>query len=222
MNSYLPMIRTTKLFCGVSDEEILKMLGCLHARTAVFEKHTYIVRKGDIATSIGMVLEGDVLIIEEDFWGNRNILSRVSAGQLFAEAYASAGITRLDVGIVAGGRCTVLFMDTAKMMNACATPCLCHTHLMLNLVGIIAQKNIDLVRKIKHMSQRSLRAKLLSFLSEQSNVHGSASFEIPFDRQQLADYLAVDRSALSNELSKMRRDGILEYDRKKFQLKRQP
>ncbi|NLH00631.1 MAG: Crp/Fnr family transcriptional regulator [Clostridiales bacterium] len=219
MKKYFNIIKKSPLFSGVSDEELEIMLKCLSASIQDYSKGQFILRSGDNVSSVGMVLSGSVHIIKEDFWGNRNIISASAPGQLFAETYAFAHGAPLNVSAVAEEPSTVLFFDAHRILTVCSSACGFHTKLIRNLLSVFAEKNLILNEKLTHMTQRTTREKLLSYLSSEAVRHGSPSFEIPFNRQQLADYLSVDRSSMSNELCKMRDEGILSFKKNSFVLK---
>jgi len=165
------------------------------------------------------VLSGRVQIIEEDFWGNRNIIADNWPGDIFGESYAFLPGELLRVSAVAAENSSVMMIDARHMLEICSSACHFHTRLIQNILAETAKKNLALTRKLSHMSKRSTREKLLSYLSGQSLAAGSDQFEIPFNRQQLADYLCVDRSAMSNELCKMRDEGLLTFEKSSFHLK---
>lgn len=219
MEKYFTLLKQTTLFTGIEMKEISDMLNCLSARTASYEKGQFILHSGDMVHQVGMVLEGSVLIIREDFWGNRSILSEVSSGTLFAETYACISGTPLEVSVIAASGCQILFLDVKKILTVCSCACQFHTRLIHNLLSILAQKNRSLTKKLEHMSQKTTRDKLLSYLSAESLKANTPSFSIPFNRQQLADYLSIDRSAMSNELGKLKKEGILDYTKNTFFLK---
>lgn len=210
------------LFRGTTEEEARAMLGCLGAFTRQYEKGETICRAGEATQNMGLVLRGSVNIESDDVWGNRSILGQAGPGELFAEAYAGIPGEALLVNVVAAGRCEVLFLDAARLLTTCASSCAHHSRLIRNLLQITAQKNLALSRRILHTSAKTIRGRLLSYLSEQAKKAGSYRFTIPFNRQQLADYLSVDRSALSNELSKMQSDGLLTYEKNTFVLRQGP
>ena len=162
------------------------------------------------------MISGSVYIESDDIWGNKSIIDKVSAGQVFAETYACANKIPLMINVTAAENCEVLFLDINKVLNVCSSACGFHTKLVRNLLSISANKNLMLSRRIFHTSPKSIRGRLLRYLSYQATENGSREFVIPFDRQQLADYLNVDRSAMSNELSKMQKDGLLKCDRSHF------
>lgn len=218
MKEYLKILIRTKLFSGVDEPEAEAMVKCLSPTKKDYIKGAYIYRSGEQISSMGLVLCGSVHILKEDYWGNRTILAEIHEGQLFGEAYACSGAIELSVSAVAAQDTAVLFLDVKRILTLCPTGCAFHTRLIQNLIAELADKNIRLTGKIEHMSQRRLRDKILSYLSDVSKIQGSPDFTIPFSRQELADYLSVDRSALSNELCKLRDEGVLQFERKKFRL----
>jgi CRP-like cAMP-binding protein len=203
-NIDLALLKHSELFHGIEEGEISSMLACLSAETKSYERGAYVLRYGERANSVGIVLSGRVSVVREDYWGNRNIVSAIEPGETFAESYACAENTALSVSIQADEASQVLWMDVRKILTACSSACEFHNRLIRNLVSLLAKKNLGMNRK------------LLSYLSSESMRQKSPSFTIPFDRQQLADYLSVDRSAMSNELSKLRREGVLEYEKNRF------
>lgn len=217
MNKYLKLLDRGALFAGMKENEISSLLSCLSATERTFKKDDFVFRAGDVISSVAIVLEGMVYIIKDDFWGNRTILTEISDGRMFGETYACLG-HQLEVDAVAGRDSVVLFADIKKILNSCSSACSHHSRLIMNFTRIQALRNRELTAKLEHLSQRTTREKLLSYLSEQSRRASSTSFEIPFNRQQLADYLAVDRSAMSAELGRMRDEGLIEFDRNRFRL----
>ncbi len=212
------MLQRTALFEGIEEREITAMMDCLSAKTEKYRKEQSLLRTGDATTLVGVVLSGRVHIIKEDFWGNRGILSEISAGQLFGETYAAVPSASAEVSVVAAEASEVLYLDIRRILTTCSASCAFHARLIRNLLAVTAQKNLLLTRKLAFMAQRTTKDKLLSYLSAESQRHKSSSFEIPFNRQQLADYLSVDRSAMSNELCKLRDAGILQFDKNRFTL----
>ena len=166
-----------------------------------------------------MVLEGTVHMMKEDVWGNVMIFGEACPGALYGEDYACAGVKHLEVGVVAKTDVKVLFLDIQKVLTVCSNGCEFHSKIIRNLLSSIAERTLEMTRKVEHMSQRSLRDKVLSYLSSEAVRAGSKEFTIPFNRQQLAEYLSVDRSALSAELGKMRDEGMLEFWKNQFKLK---
>lgn len=220
MDAHLPLIARSPLFRGIEPDEIQAMLGCLDARRRRVPKGDALLRVGDVTTSMGLVLEGSVRLEREDYWGNRTILASFGPGQSFAEVYACEPDLPLDINVVAAEDALVMLMDLRRVTTMCPSSCTFHARLIRNLLGIIAKRTHALTRKIEHTAKRTTRAKLLSYLSDQAERAGSSRFAIPFDRQELADYLSVDRSAMSAELSRMKKDGIIDYNKNHFEIVR--
>ena len=218
MQKYLPILRSCPFFNGRRDDEILSILHCVQAATTTRPRGSYILRAGDTTEVMGLVLSGSVLILQEDLWGHRNILSKCTAGDFFGEPYAATSGTVLNVNAVAEDDCTLLFLNVKRLLTSCPTACDHHQKLIRNLVSVLANRLLVFNDKITHVSKRSTREKLLSYLSSESVRQASLSFDIPFDRQQLADYLCVDRAAMSVELSKLQKEGILKTNRRHFEL----
>ena len=219
MKDFLPVIRSAQLFSGISEEELTAMLPCLRAEKKDFPKDAFLLRAGDTADAIGLVLSGTVLIVQEDIWGNRNILSKAGPGQTFAAAYACAPGSRLNGNVIAETPVTALFINVQRILNVCPAACSHHSRVIRNLLGELAGKNLRLSDKLTHTGQRTTRAKIMSYLSAEAQRLGTYDLEIPFSRQQLADYLGVERSGLSLELGKMKKDGVLDYHKNHFVLR---
>ena len=219
MEEFLSTIRSAPLFSGVSEAELTAMLACLKAEKKDFPKEAFVLRAGDTAESIGLVLTGTVLVIQEDIWGNRNILSKAGLGQTFAAAYACAPGSRLNVSVVAETPVTVLFLNVKRILTVCPSACSYHSRIIRNLLGELAGKNLQFSEKLTHVGQRSTRSKIMSYLSAEAQRLGTYELDIPFSRQQLADYLGVERSGLSQELGKMKKGGLLDYRKSHFVLK---
>ena len=219
MQEYFSVIRSSPLFSGISGPELAAMLTCLDARQENYPKDAFLLRAGDTAESIGLVLSGSVLVVQEDVWGNRKILSRAGGGQSFAAAYACAPGARLNVSVVAETAAVVLFLNVKRVLTVCSSACAHHSRIIRNLLGELANKNLRLGEKVTQISQRTTRAKLLSYLSAEAQRRGTCEFDIPFSRQQLADYLAVERSGLSLELSRLRSEGLLDFHKNRFRIR---
>lgn len=212
------LLSKTKLFAGMNESDILTMVNCLSAVTKSYGKGEYIYECGDYISKIGLVMKGSVLITSNDIWGNQKIVEHVSEGQMFGESYASKGDEPMLVNVEAAERTEVLFLDIKRVMTVCSSACLFHTQLIQNMLSVLAGKNLQMMRKIDCLAERSIRERILSYLSYQAMLLEKRKFRIPFNRQQMADYLSVDRSALSNELSKMQKEGILAFEKNEFTL----
>jgi len=183
MEEYLSILRKSNLFSGVQPEEISAMLKCLSARIKHYKKDEFIIRSGDYIRSVGMVLTGTALIIQEDFWGKRTIISEAMSGALFAETYACIPSIPIEMSVISDSECDVLFMDFNRIMNVCTSACSFHTRLLQNFLSSIARRNLILTKKMQHMSKKTIREKLLSYLSAESLKNNSSTFDIPFNRQ---------------------------------------
>ena len=219
MKDFLPVLRSSPLFSGISAEEASAMLSCLQAEKKDFPKEAFLLHAGDTAESIGLILSGSILVIQEDIWGNRNILSKAGPGQTFAAAYACAPGSVLNVNVFAETPVTALFLNVKRILNVCPSACTHHSRIIRNLLSDLAEKNLRFSEKLTHMSQRTTRDKLMSYLSAEAQRLGTYEFDIPFSRQQLADYRGVERSGLSLELGKMRSEELLDFHKNHFALK---
>lgn len=208
----------TVLFQGTTPEETEQMLSCLKAGKRKYKKEEMIYRAGEVVSCVGVVLSGSVLIENDDIWGNRSVLERAGEGEIFAETYASIPDQKMLVNVIAAEDTEILFLNVGKMLHICSNSCIFHNKLIENLLQVSAQKNLALSRRIFNTSSKSIRGRLLSYLSNQAVLCNSKEFDIPFNRQQLADYLSVDRSALSKELGKMSKEGVVYVKKNHFRL----
>ena len=218
MKKFIPVLKRTQMFSGVSVEEIESMLSCLDARLCEFDKGEYVIRQGERLSDILVLVDGNLHIQKDDYWGNRSILGQISAGEMFGEAYVAPESGTVLNDVVAIEKSTVIFFDVKRILTTCPSACRFHSMVVQNMFFAISEKNRKLVQKLGHMSKRSTRDKLISYLSEEANNQNRSCFTIPFNRQQLADFLSVDRSAMSNELCKMRNEGLLEFEKNNFRL----
>ena len=218
MKKYIPVLKRTKLFSGVGEEDIASLLSCLGARKKEYKKGEYILREGEHISDVFILVEGKIHIQKDDYWGNRSILSVISVGEMFGEGYAAPESGALLNDVVAVEDSLVIFFDVKRILTTCSSACRFHNMIVQNMFFAISDKNRRLVQKLGHMSGRTTRAKLISYLSEEAKRQGSSAFTVPFNRQQLADYLCVDRSAMSNELCKMRDEGMIRFEKSRFEL----
>ena len=218
MEEYFDVLSQCPLFSGISREEMGLMLNCLGGKITAIAKGNPVFLEGEPAKYVGVVLSGKVQIVRDDYYGNRSVLTVVSPGGLFAEAFACAGVETLPVSAIALHGCTVLLLDCKRVLTGCSNACPFHSRLVQNLLQGIAQKNLMLTAKIRCMSQKTTQEKLMEFLLEQTKHQGSGEFVIPYDRQALADYLGVERSAMSAELSKLKKAGLIDYRGSRFRV----
>jgi len=218
MKNYHPVLARCPLFDSIEMEDLSAMLGCIGGRTVSIPKGGTVYREGDPATHVGMVLSGAVQMVREDYYGNRSIVAYIGPAELFGETYACAGVESLPISVVADEDSTVLLMDCRRITTTCSSACAFHSRIIYNLLRLVALKNLVFDQKIQVTSKRSTREKLMAYLLYQAKLQNSSSFTIPYDRQELADYLEVDRSGLSAEISKLRREGILNSEKNHFTL----
>ncbi len=218
MHTFSSILADCWLFRGLAPHEISAVLGCISANRQSYSKHSFVIRAGETVTRAGIVLRGELHIVREDFWGNQTIHAICRPADLFGEVFACLPNHTADVSVLAKQDTEVLYLDMQHLLTFCSNSCAFHNRLIHNYVTVLAQKNRVLSQKIRHCTQRTIRGKVLSYLSEQAVLSGSTTFRIPFNRQQLADYLSVDRSALSAELSRLQTEGKLRFHRNQFTL----
>lgn len=212
------IIRACPLFEGIREEDLPGMLACLGGRRLTAAKEAFIFREGERSTHVGIVLSGAVQMVRTDFYGNRSIVAHIGPGELFGESYACAGVEKLPVSVMADEDSEVLLLDCRRITVSCSNACAFHSRIVFNLLRLVAQKNLVFDRKIEVTSKRTTREKLMAYLLGQAKDHGRDSFVIPYDRQELADYLEVERSGLSMEISKLRREGVIACEKNQFRL----
>jgi CRP-like cAMP-binding protein len=217
MRKFIPSLLNCRLFEGLKIGEIEKLMDCFHARARKFEKDTYLFMEGDEISTMGILVSGAIHLVRDDFWGNRAIIARIGPGEIFAESFASTKSV-LPMSAIVVQKTEALFIEAQKINAVCSFACTFHTRILNNMITELAGKNTHLVKKIQHISQRSTREKLISYLSSQSRDAGSPDFEIPFNREEMADFLSVDRSAMSSELGRMKADGLLTFRKNHFTL----
>ena len=218
MKEIVSVLEHCPLFFGISPEKLPGLLDCLGAQTRPMEKRRPIFSAGQPARYLGVVLEGAVQILQEDYFGGRAILGAAGPGDLFGEAFACAGAASLPVTVLSSESGSLLLLDCRRVTGPCEKGCAVHQRLVLNLLQVMAQKNLAFHQKLQILSRRTTREKLLAYLDLQARQHQSASFFIPFDRQALADYLGVERSGLSSEIGRLKAEGVLACRKNHFTL----
>lgn len=218
MQKMIIQLQNTSIFAGLSEAEITAALACLTAKTDEYQKGQCMLYAGTRVQSLGLLLTGSALVVQEDFWGNCNLMTRLLPGQLFAESFACAAHATATVSVFADAACQVLWIPIAQFLAPCSSACTYHNRMIQNLLSAVAEKNLSIQQKLTHMGQRTTRSKLLSYLSAQAQAQGSATFDIPLSRQQLADYLCVERSAMSAALCRLRDEGVLHFSKNHFVL----
>jgi len=220
MKNLTKVLSLSPLFEGILEKDVLPLLSCLTFKEREYSPGETILAEGDRVDSVGLIISGRAHISMNDFWGNRSIVADLSPGDIFGEVYALSGGTSLSgVEVVAYQPSEILFLNFKRMITVCSSACDYHNRLISNLLKIIGEKNLMITEKMRCLTKRSTREKLLSYFSLESKKQGNNQITIPFNRQELADYLSIDRSAMSSELSRMQDEGIIEYKKNSFILK---
>ena len=214
----MDFLQKTLLFRGMDPQETADALRLLSARECSYPKGAVLLHAGTACAPLGLVLTGSVTIESNDLWGTRTILSHVSAGQCFAETYALLPDEPLLVDVTANESCRVLFLDMGQLRFFTVSNASWAIHLMSNLLLVSVRKNLHLSGRSFHISQKSIRGRVMSYLNSVSLQKGSRQFDIPFDRQQLSDYLNLERTALSKELGRMQKEGFIRFRKNHFTL----
>ncbi len=218
LKKYLDILKKCPLFEDIADDDLIRMLGCLGARVEFFDKKYTVMSEGLTARYIGVVLSGEVQISQTDYYGNRSLLGTIGAAGVFAEEFACAEMRSIPVTVVADEPSEIMLIECSHILHTCNNNCGFHQKLIFNMMKDLAKKTVVFHQKIEITSKRTTREKLMTYLNIRAKETESDSFEIPFDRQELADYLEVDRSGLSAEISKLRAEGILESEKRWFRL----
>lgn len=218
MENYSEILKGAGIFKDITATEVESMLHCLQAKVKSYYKGQYIFRQGEKLQYMAILVEGRVYVQNDDYWGNRTIVNIIEEGDMFGEAFSSPDSEVVGNDAVAIEDSTVILFNLSRMLTTCSMACHYHTQVIHNLFLLISAKNRQLVQKLDHLSKRSTRQKLMSYLSAEAKKQNSNSFSIPFNRQQLADFLSVDRSAMSSELCKLRDEGLLSFSKNSFTL----
>ena len=218
MKKYLEILKHCPLFQDMTEQDFFAILSCLDAKQFTYLKDQTIFAEGDFSHYFGIVLSGTVQIIQIDYYGNKSIEAKLEPSQVFGESFAYAEIKTIPVDVIACEPTEILLIDARKITKSCPNSCSFHNQMIFNLLRIIAKKNLMFQQKIEVTSKRSTREKLMSYLLLQTKLQNSKQFKIPYDRQELADYLEVDRSGLSAEISKLKKEGILDCKKNYFSL----
>ena len=218
MKKYFEILKKTSLFEQIEENDLDRMLHCLGARVTSFDKKYTVFSEGSPAKYIGILLSGTVQILRMDYYGNRSLLEEVRPGELFGEAFACAEVSSLPISVIASEPSEVMLIESSHILHTCSNNCNFHQRMIFNLMKDLAQKSLRYHRRMEVTSKRTTREKLMAYLMLCSQDADSDSFEIPFDRQELADYLEVDRSGLSAEIGKLKKEGFIENEKSRFRL----
>lgn len=218
MKKVCDAMKKSVLFWDIKEEDLERVISCFDVKLSRYDRDEFVIHQGERAKGVGLVVSGQLHIIREDFLGNREILTEVGAGDIFDEVYAVLADEYQSIAVVAVQPTEAAFFSIDKMLTTCSSNCTFHNIIIKNMLRVMAQKNLMLTRKMAHLSRKSIREKLVSYLSDESSRQGKREIKIPFNRQQLVDYLSVERSALSRELSKMKEEGLIEFYKNQFVL----
>jgi len=212
------MYQSSKFFEGINIVDMKQLLGCISAYERSFKKNSYIILQGDKVTSFGVVIEGSVDIIKENIYGNRRLITTIEKNMIFAESLVAARLEESPISAVAKEDCKVLFIPLDRLLITCSSACDFHNRLITNLVRMLASKNLLLNQKLDYLTSRTTRERVAKYFIDTANRDGNMRIKIPYNRNQLAEYLGVDRSVLSRELSKLKNEGILDFDKNTFNI----
>ncbi len=215
MEKYYNQIKNSPLFYGMKEEELKAILECFRARVKVYDEGEYVIRQGERILNLYIVLDGCINIEKDSYWGRRIIVTRINSNENIALAFV-ASQSESNIDAVVAKKSKVLILSYEKCTSMCQNACTKHRVLICNMFEVLSKENIALIEKIENVSQKSIRDKLLTFLSNEAQKNKSNSFEILFNRQDMADYLNIDRSAMCFELSKLQKEGIITYQKNKF------
>lgn len=211
-------LKSTKIFSEASEFECQAMMFCFKTKFRIFNKLDTIVKQGDNMEHVILILKGGANVENVDVLGNISILMKLTKGDAYGIESAYAHDEVYTDSVIATERCFVLFLDRHRLITPCQNRCRRHDTVVRNLMKMVAERNIELLNKLTHMSKKSIRDKLLSYLYSQYHKTNNTYFEIPFNKTELASYLSVDRSAMSSELNKMKKEGIIDFDKKQYRI----
>lgn len=218
MKKYIPILAKCPVFSGISEEELLAMLSCMDAQICRFSKNQTILRAGDPAKYMGIVLTGRVQVIRDAICGSRSILADFDPTQIFGAAFACASADALPVSVIATADSEIMLINCRRIITVCTNTCIFHARMISNLLKNICERNILFNQKLEIVAKRTTREKLLSFFDGFAQKNGSLRFSIPYNRQQLADYLGVSRCAMVTEMSRMKEDGLIDFSGNEFEI----
>lgn len=219
MRDYVKELNGMDLFGKIREQEICSVLNCLGAAAREYKKGEFIFLEGAYLDCIGAVMRGSVQMIKEDVWGQKSILLTLERGEVFGESFVCGDRKGTTVSFLAASDCRILLMNFHRVMKTCSAACVYHQRLVENMVTLLARKNVQLMDKMEIISKKSIRGRILTWMSQQVQEQGDRRFISPLGRLELADYLCVDRSALTRELGRMQEEGLLDYDKNLFELK---
>ena len=219
-NTYLMMLaKQSAIFDGIGTDNLSALLSCLGAKRRRLARGEALMLTGDKADRIGILLSGALSVSTYDLEGRRTIIKRIGPTEIVAAAQSLSGAEAMSVDVEADEDSDVLLVKTERILSPCENACAFHVRLVRNIMRTLAVKTLELNRKIEILSHRSTQDRLMAYLRSVAQQKGSAEFDIPFDRQQLADYLCVERSALSAEISRLSKLGLITSRKNHFAIR---
>ncbi|MEG0251729.1 MAG: Crp/Fnr family transcriptional regulator [Christensenellaceae bacterium] len=215
---WIDVLSKNKLFEGMKEDTIWSMLSCLGYTLKKYKKGSFVWQEESPIDAIGILISGQVQLIKDDFLGKRSIVSVINAGEMFGEAFVCAGLKNSPVSVLCSGDSEILFLKFEKILKPCQNACVFHVNLIERLMRTIAQKNVQLNGKLDYLCKRTIREKLTAYLLSEHKKQKSNPFLVDFNRNELADFLCVDRSAMSRELSKMKQQKLIDYWKNSFKI----
>lgn len=217
-SKWINQIKKNELFSNIEQQDLLSMLSCLCPNITSYKKKNLIALSDDSFKGIGIILDGTVILTKEGITGNRNIMAKLHANDMFGEVIAFSGFTKWTVTIEALTDCTIMFLPPHKIVHSCPSSCGSHTTLIENMLSIISKKALHLNRKLEYLTIKTIRSKLCSYIYELYNTHNSLTIKMPLNRNELAQFLNITRPSLSRELINLKNDGIIDYDKHKIKI----
>lgn len=211
-------LQSSSIFSDINESDILAMAHCFNIRIKNFTKNSVIVESGKPLEDIILILKGGAIIQSYDTNGEISILMKLQSGDVFGVEGAYAGEESYADDLVASEKTTVAFLSRHRLCTPCENRCKRHIKLARELMTIMANKNFVLLNKIACMSKKTIREKVLYYLQNESLKNNTAYFDIPFNKTELASYLSVDRSALSKELNNLKREKVIDFDKKRYHI----
>ncbi|MDN5313855.1 MAG: hypothetical protein PWP10_2601 [Clostridiales bacterium] len=219
IEQWINQYKSTGLFNGLEDEEILGLMPCFMAVEKTMAKGDILFQAGEAQSSIGIVVQGEIHIQKEDFAGRRFLVNVLTAGEMFGEVSAFANINKWANTVLAGADSVVVFIKTERISKPCCRVCKAHQLLIENMLRIVAGKALHMNSRINYLKLRGMREKIASFLLQQVANSGRSTFDLQMNREALADYLNVSRPSMSRELGRMKDEGVIDFYRSSFVVK---
>lgn len=218
-NNILEVLTHSPLFDGIAADALNGVLGCLQPKVSTYAKNSYIAVEGDSSTGLGIIVSGKATIVKENAAGNRIVMTTLVAGDMFGEMiiFSKSGI--LSVSVIAQAECQIIYLSSVKIMGTCANVCSSHKRLIVNMLTIISEKAIMLNRKVEYLAIKGMREKISTYLLEQHKLTEKNTFDMTLNRNDLADFFNVSRTALSREMGRMRDEGLIEFYRSSIKIK---